>query len=144
MSNGVPLWAFLLTTLAAVLGPFLTTWLTNTHARKVLQQQHQYDRQAWLRDHKHEVYDNALRQLGLSKLGILQKDGVRLLFDALAATARLYAYGSPLVISRAKEVEAEGLRFAGTKSAEAQPQMEAFFRTIDDLGDAIRDDLASS
>lgn len=35
-SNQVPLWAFLLTALAAVIGPFVSTIFTNRHARQVL------------------------------------------------------------------------------------------------------------
>ena len=58
--NSVPLWAFLLTALAAVIGPFITTWAANRNARVLLQEQHANERAMYLLDKKREAYDQLL------------------------------------------------------------------------------------
>lgn len=69
--TSVPLWAFLLTGLAAVVGPFLTAWLTNGNAARLAKEQDEHallmlkeanrqERQTWLDDHRLEAYQEAL------------------------------------------------------------------------------------
>lgn len=144
--TGVPLWAFLLAAGLAVVGPFVTAWLTNRHTVKVLESQQKHEREMRLDEAKRKVYDEVLQVLGRAQFALALSTMGEYIMDVTAALSRLWTVGSGEVLVAAEAVKAEALEYTksshAAKNKVASPEAWQEFRKVTGrLEMAIKDDL---
>ena len=144
-SSAVPLWAFLLTALAAVVGPFVTTGLANRHAERMQAQQHANDRDSYLLNKKIEVYDEILS--GFSKadfrIALDRADGEQAIAELSAIAGRLRLYAPPRVVAEAAKARTALGELYSAAGEEMDGAIAGWRHALDALVNAIRTDMES-
>lgn len=146
MNEGVPLWAFLLTALAAVVAPFVTTLIGNKNALLLIREEHANQREDALLEKKYALYEEAAELFGSFTMAMLDAE-----FEYLkahtriqAVIAKLHMLGGKALADPAREAGATlgKLRIKMNQGARITPEEFAQARkTIETLTAAIRKDL---
>ena len=113
-SGQVPLWAFLVTTLAAVVGPIAGLFVSNRNAVKLLREQHQFEGSKDEQEKKEAAYIEALTTYmplatSFSKYAKDDETFGAISHQLRAVHAKIVAYGSVALVEKSSKVLAEAL-----------------------------------